>query len=407
MIVFENENYVVHTLDGDSEYFLVTFSGLRAEEASRGTFFAEAACRKLGLASAGIVSKNEDWYTSGGIDDAIEIVRTLACKYSVVYGYGSSMGAYCAIKYSRVLNFSACLALAPQWSIAPDEFGHPSQFDPFFRPQMRGMGIRAEQISGLVNILIDGAEKIDLLHAEKIKTIHEKTHIGTLPGCGHNVAPHIKGTRQLQALLSCIENPIELTARARRIRRSNVESLSQSLNKLAERKPNIVFRALKSHRASAIGLTAFIYRNQRQIIGCLAFTMMRAGRKHDALLLVADSLPPIGLSLGHDMRDTKLLLSHIAEYLCYNPITGSLSSSKGTIPTNGFPLATIGSRLVALTWAGYLETGMVAEKLDGTGFMAISKNSRYVSVFPSGHVVNDRSTVNLWEMFLSIPAPVV
>jgi len=403
MIIFENDNYRVHVLEGDSDYFLVTFSGLRAEEITTGSFFAERACRKLGIACAGIVSKNQDWYTSDGIDQAIAAVRLRARHHKIVYGYGNSMGAYCAIRYSRALNFRACIALAPKWSLDPDDVVVPAHLEVYFTPQMRGMSVRAEQMTGLLHIVIDEQEDIDRVHAEHFRRVYPEARIVTLPRCGHNVAAHIKGTLQLQAMLATIENPVEFQGALRRIRRSNIESLAFALSSMVERKPRIVQCALQSRRAETTGLRGFIHKHRRDIVGMMAFNHMRAGDKANCIRLMTNSLPPIGMAAHPHHRDANVLFSHIGEYVCYNPITAELSSSKGTVPANGFPLATIGRQLVGLAWGGHVTVGLDIERDSSSGFASIVKDGHYVSVLPSGEIVNNRTAKDTWEMFLPIP----
>jgi hypothetical protein len=70
-----------------------------------------------------IKSASDTWYCDFGVsytDKILEYLSSTGGNYSWHCGYGSSMGGYAAIRFSRVFNLNSVLAISPQFDIMQD-----------------------------------------------------------------------------------------------------------------------------------------------------------------------------------------------------------------------------------------------------------------------------------------------
>lgn len=105
-------------VDG-SRCLFFTFSAHGCRKLS-GDGFGGSFLRKNGFSVLAFKSSNDGWY--GEINESVIVcIRNFLTQQNVTHlrriGYGSSMGGYAAIKFSRALNFERVLAISPQSNI--------------------------------------------------------------------------------------------------------------------------------------------------------------------------------------------------------------------------------------------------------------------------------------------------
>ena len=133
-----------------------------------------------------IIPRTKGYFPPAAMADVILKYRNLRCP---VIAYGSSMGGYAALRYSRALNANAVLAFAPQYSISP----HEAPFDPirhtYYDPALHGdMAISKDDLVGKVFVFFDPWENIDTAHAAAIaKAGGEKVSMIRVHHVGHHV----------------------------------------------------------------------------------------------------------------------------------------------------------------------------------------------------------------------------
>src|SRR5262249_48609659 len=74
---------------------------------------------KRGIDSIHIIPRANNWYQYPELLAAAEAVRRFAASYDKVITYGSSMGAYAAIRLGGEVGAEAALAISPQYSMDP------------------------------------------------------------------------------------------------------------------------------------------------------------------------------------------------------------------------------------------------------------------------------------------------
>jgi tetratricopeptide (TPR) repeat protein len=118
--LYRSENLLVRTVPaGDESIWAVTFDHYRNEGGLDREGFGEEFLRERGISAIHFLCRGNDWYQYDDLLTACAAARTRLCGVRRVATYGSSMGAYAAIRMADALGATAVLALAPQYSIDP------------------------------------------------------------------------------------------------------------------------------------------------------------------------------------------------------------------------------------------------------------------------------------------------
>lgn len=190
-LIFQSEHLEVFLRRGDPSFRLVTFSemGLKANGQH---WWGAAAARTLGLSALGFVAKAPNWFPAAAMRDALAApaVRAALAAIPRRVSYGFSMGAYAAIKYASGLGTEAVVALAPQWSIDPEDTkGVDWRFGRHFDRGLNArMAITPDDVSGRVYLVYDPRERFDRWHAERISAAVRDTRTVKAYATGHYVA---------------------------------------------------------------------------------------------------------------------------------------------------------------------------------------------------------------------------
>ncbi|RKD68962.1 alpha/beta hydrolase [Rhizobium sp. WW_1] len=133
-----------------------------------------------------------DWYQNDEILKAIEVIDA-HCGSRGRIGYGSSMGAYAALNFSRHLSFRRVVAFAPQFSM--DQKKAP--WEDRWREDMKNVPFTFDEVetsstpSGI--LMLDPMNVRDRLNAEKILETHN-LRLVSLPFAGHIVLSYLGQT---------------------------------------------------------------------------------------------------------------------------------------------------------------------------------------------------------------------
>ncbi|MGE5271135.1 MAG: hypothetical protein ACM3JG_15850 [Thiohalocapsa sp.] len=118
--LFRSDNLLVRQVGGfGSERLVVTFlpfneAGRRESEGFGERFFATR-----GVDAIHVIPVDNSWYQYPELPAAAALVKRIAAGYRRVITYGSSMGAYAAIRFGGLVGAADALALSPQFSIDP------------------------------------------------------------------------------------------------------------------------------------------------------------------------------------------------------------------------------------------------------------------------------------------------
>lgn len=183
--LFDSEELEVSFLEGKSDFLLITFSALdfsTKTDAFWGRYFAE----KNGLSALGFVAKSNNWYPQGIIRECLPAVLTKIEHFKQRITYGSSMGAYAAIKYSRALGATASAAFGPQFSIDPADGIKLSSYTSYYKPEYHAdMAIKNSDVGENCFVFHDQTDDFDRNNANYIASVAPWAKLVRLRNVGH------------------------------------------------------------------------------------------------------------------------------------------------------------------------------------------------------------------------------
>ena len=236
--------------DNNSDDLLITFAALDYDpktDAFWGRYFAERA----GFSGLGFVARRNNWYPERHMKAAAEAARATIGRYQRAITYGSSMGAYAAVKYSNLLGATACAAFGPQFSIDPADGVTSPAYTRFFEPGLHsGMGIRTEDVCPQPFVFFDPTERFDLEQVRSISRVAPETIEVAMPYTGHEcikVVAGVQNTRQI--LLQCLDNDVAgVRASCRRHRAGSAARKAGLAGALVARRPDLAFTIAEQGR---------------------------------------------------------------------------------------------------------------------------------------------------------------
>lgn len=118
-VVYESDRLLARRVGGYSNRAcIITFApfeeNVSARAAFGGVFFQQVQIDAIHVIPAG-----NDWYQYEDLPQMCARIRELAAGYDRVIAYGSSMGAYAAIRFGGWAGAQLALAISPQFSAAP------------------------------------------------------------------------------------------------------------------------------------------------------------------------------------------------------------------------------------------------------------------------------------------------
>jgi hypothetical protein len=162
-LIYENDYMEVFFRDGPTHRTLVTFNGLGVY-ANGQKYWGQGIAERLDIRCIGIISRYETWFPVKTMREGLGVI--LPKLRGTVLVYGSSMGAYAAIKYSGALQAHTVLAFSPQATISPHDFP-ANTYAGFFKSSLHeGMRIEAADLGGDIYIFYDNHFVDDRHHVD-------------------------------------------------------------------------------------------------------------------------------------------------------------------------------------------------------------------------------------------------
>ena len=197
----------------DSSYCVVTFDSFTDRRTLDREGFGEAFFASRGVNAIHILSRDNDWYLLPDIEPALAAAAKAARPFDRVSAYGSSMGAYAAIRLGRLAGATTAIALSPQFSLDPRLVPFEDRWD----PDARRLDYEIERrlaLKGFVasaDIFYDPTDR-DARHVELYRDRLEVRDV-RLPECGHPVTGFLAEVGLLQpAVLEAAQGTLDRTA---------------------------------------------------------------------------------------------------------------------------------------------------------------------------------------------------
>ncbi|MCH4021824.1 MAG: hypothetical protein LKH33_07610 [Acetobacter sp.] len=250
-IVYEGKELVIHHNVGDTDYLLITFTGVSDYKTAISTFFAQKIVEKYNINCLGITSKVNFWYISEEKNKILEEMKKISYKFKNIIMIGISMGGYAALAWSKELKATSILSMSPKYSLDPDECDiHRHYVIHHFREQMKGMSIKQNMVSGRIFLAYDPYFEHDAYHAYLIKTELQKSKLffSKTFYSGHVVSLSLAGSKEFFSIIEALafgkdSDVIKILSETRR---NNLFNIKERLKLYIEKKPKLVFKSLFS-----------------------------------------------------------------------------------------------------------------------------------------------------------------
>ena len=198
-LVYQDEFVEVFLRDAASNLTLVTFSPIGIYADGR-RYWAQPVADNLNLRCIGIISKADTWFPEISFEKCLRAIEPLLTKRVLVYG--SSMGAYAAIRYSRRLRADTVIAFSPQATVSPIDLpgnSYAQHFVPSLHAEMR---IRPDDMSGQIFLFYDPLFVAD---RRQVELIPDKGRLRIVPvrSLRHDTNFVVIGTSVMRRLITC------------------------------------------------------------------------------------------------------------------------------------------------------------------------------------------------------------
>ncbi len=255
---------------------IVTFDSYTDRRTLERPGFGQHFFQTRGIDAIHVISRDNDWYQHPELREALDAVRAVARGYRRVVAYGSSMGAYAALRFGAWAGADCAVALSPQYSIDPKvvRFERRWAADSVrFRAVWEGMAGFATP--GEAYVLYD-------------PTDHDRKHIALLeresrfikvrlPGAGHPVTGFLMELGLLPRLvMAACDGTVDTAALVAEARDRRAES-PQYLMVQASR------TWLVSRRVGLLEAAVRVAPHHAVLLSHLGLALGRAGRHDDAV----------------------------------------------------------------------------------------------------------------------------
>jgi|GEM_PF-1524620 len=326
MIIFEGDELVVHYHQGNTDYVLVTFEGAHETKNATKTFFGAPVVRKLGITCVGVTAKVDHWYISPDTLEVQKHILNFTEKFSNTVIIGISMGAYAALSWSKILNADTVFSMAPKWSLDPEECPvHEYYLTHNFRENMKGMGIRKEQVQGRLFVAYDPLDEGDWEQSQLLSEKIPEINIVNTYYSGHVVAHSLSGSNLFGEIIAALAHGSNqhVYAAIAKSRRFNENNLNARLTRASDRHAGLVAKTLMSSSVMRLQRKQKIFQNEA-LMGHVLYNLLISNRAEEATKLY-ETATEIAV-FGDIEKDKKtsvseerfLVLSQHGYVLCYN-----------------------------------------------------------------------------------------
>jgi hypothetical protein len=216
-LLFENNDIRVVREDGTPEIAIISFAGISFGVLDRGEFRGS-----LSAANADIYyvfDKERRWYNGQHAEVALELLNEqIDLRNSgSVFALGNSMGATGAISLARDIHrCQRSIAFCPQSSVHPEI----APFEVRWRDLRRSINewTAPDAVDRIVPdqtyfIFFGTDDELDLRHASRFgHSGTDSVNLFLVPGCGHDVAAHLKQRGVLADIIEVLTQPADVPA---------------------------------------------------------------------------------------------------------------------------------------------------------------------------------------------------
>lgn len=243
-VIYQSDRYMLTLFNPSSTKLIVTF-----DHWERGkTGFSEARATKLifeaGCAELSIRTAQNDWFVSDELEAIFAAASGVARDYEHVVNYGSSMGGFGALLFSRATNAREIYSISPQYSIDRTICGFETRWMAEAASLARHVDPADVGNPGVTGMVVfDPHVELDRLQAEKVLANFGNTTPVKFRFGGHPATRDLRMAKTIGSLGREIVNgaatPKSAITLFRQARRSSGRYWFQLGKATAERRPTV------------------------------------------------------------------------------------------------------------------------------------------------------------------------
>ncbi|NVN43368.1 hypothetical protein HW537_05555 [Asaia siamensis] len=285
-IIFEGSDLIVHETEGVTDYAVITFGGADQEHLARDTFFAEKPLVHNSIKGIGVTTRQNLWFLSPEAEAVARLINDRLAHISnrIIIGY--SMGAHAAMTWSKKLNATTVFSMSPKYSVDPDMcFVEKDFIEKYFRPELGGMHIQDEKLSGNIFIAYDPYHSHDTSHVNAIIEKVKYPHIHAIKSffSNHDVPRAFTGRKKFLRLVEALAyGSVQDVHRVFSYeRRHSLHNLSALFRHYIAKQPERAFKLITSDPVFNAENLKPIFADALSL-GRLSFNLSQKGRMKEA-----------------------------------------------------------------------------------------------------------------------------
>lgn len=325
-IIFEDDHIRAIHLPGTSATLVISFGDLitRAKGLS---INAEKSLQKYDYAVIGIMPKQKSWFPATSMQALMLHLEPILKQYQRIVAYGGSMGAYAAIKYSKLLGLQRVVAMVPQYSINPDEV-NDRRYSDFFDPELhRDMHIEEQDTCAECEYIViyDPYYEEDSENFHKIQDVLPALHSLKLPYTGHDVIAVLANSALLHDFIEREYDETYFYQQMRAVKKNSKFYYRSVIARLLGTHNAALGKILKSRDLQLDG--QFFDNQLKQQITRILLTNKRVDEQ---------DLLKLGIQVNLPFEQASQLVDHAGNILVFNMITQKIESyAREVVDING------------------------------------------------------------------------
>jgi hypothetical protein len=250
-LLFDSDHLQVIYYDAPGDELLITFAPYKFAHDGE-SFWGSSYAKSANRPTLGFVSKSGvDWFAPEYVKASFWAIAGHLARFPRRITYGSSMGGYAALKFSRFLGAQVAVAFAPQYSLNPaDDVTNPN-FTRFFKPEIHSeMRITAFDLCDNAYTIFDPLEGFDVKNVNYIRALGPAAIPIPVYAGGHNAVYLVAKTERAGRLLGACSalNTDEVQLMMTQYCRASQTRAVPLINALSGRHPEWAARLYEKHK---------------------------------------------------------------------------------------------------------------------------------------------------------------
>ena len=202
--VYRSDNLCVRAIPGlDRRRWFITFDHVSHDHSLDRAGFGEAYFRARGISILTVLGRGNHWYQYPDTLRALEAVRVELAGARQRIVYGTSMGAYAALRFAERVDATACLAISPQYSVDPRKAPFERRWIDLSRSIQWRDELDGPIRSRIAPILVFDPRSDDARHAHLIASDIRVMPVAIAHG-GHPVTTYLNSAGLLEGLIDAV-----------------------------------------------------------------------------------------------------------------------------------------------------------------------------------------------------------